>query len=354
MKNKVCIFIGSRANFGRLRMVIYEFIQSNEIEVEIILGPYDIPEFKEYVVYKIDAQMFSDTYANTVSTASIIAQNISYYFANNRLPDLAIVHGDRFENLGFAMAVSYNHIPLLHTEGGEISGNIDNKIRYAISALSDYHFPVTSNAAENLSYIPNIDGNKIWAVGSPSIDYVKKYRYKIKRPVNKKYILCLYHTADKEDTAIFVSSMREIMNKFCVIWINPNIDPGNKKLLKEIHNTKCIFLKKLPPLVYYRYLYNCHVLVGNTSSGVKEAAWMGVPYVLVGDRQKNRELGTNIFKVKCGKDSIIDAVVPYLKENKVRYDPCLKFGNGGSAIQIVNIMLKELEKNKNYLKKEGF
>lgn len=348
----VLVFVGSRANFGRLKAVIDELLLKG-ISFGIILGSYDLPQYyQKYVVFKIDNLLYKDTTFNMVSSMSLVAMSITNYLSNlSRLPKLAIVHGDRFENLGFAIACSYNNIKLLHTEGGETSGNIDNKVRSAITALSDIHCTTSSHSRKSL-ISSGIDKSKVYVVGSPAIDEVKKIDFKVCKFFSSDYILVLYNPCAKDDFDQFFRAILKISQTNKVIWVNPNIDPGYRAICKQIHAKKQIeFIKGLNPELYYRYMYNCLFMIGNSSSGIKEGAYLGVPYIMVGMRQNNRETTRNVIVRTDSRnyENIVYYALDYTKRlfemnksNRIEYDGT--FGIGDASEKIVKIVKETLER----------
>jgi UDP-hydrolysing UDP-N-acetyl-D-glucosamine 2-epimerase len=337
----VLVFIGSRANYGRLKAVIDQLI-SNSIDFGIVLGSYDISkEYQQYVVFRVDNLLYKDTTYNMVSSMGLVALNVTSFLSNlNRLPKLAIVHGDRFENLGFAIACSYNNIKLLHTEGGEFSGNIDNKIRMAITALADIHCVTTQNAAEHLIKA-GIDESKVFNTGSPAIDEVKNLNLPVlKYPSD--IIAVLYNPCEEDDFDEFFKAILKLSAKYKIVWINPNIDPGYKMICKQVHANKQIeFMKGLSVVAYFKVLNMCKMLIGNTSSGIKECAYLGIPYIMVGIRQNNREIDENVL-VRTGRLDEILYRVNFAERYIEKYGGRIKynglFGWGDAAEKIVKVV----------------
>lgn len=328
---KVSIFVGSRANFFRLRSITEELINA-KYDVEIIQGYFELPEFQEYVKLKSDTLMYYDTEYNMVNTEALLSQQVSTFFRISR-PDLAIVHGDRYETLGYAKASAYMNIPLCHLEAGDTSGNIDDKIRWAITALSDYHFSVSE---ESYNKLVKAGYNKVYNIGSPALDVVKQWMNKNeKRAYAFKYILVLYHPCAEDNFAEFFSAIQSLDE--AVIWVNPNVDPGNKKMLKVIHSRYTV-TKNLSPHEFLNVLAHCKYMLGNSSAGIKEASFLGVPYILVGDRQKGREIDSNVITCKCKALDILSVTekVKDLKDLKVK--PSNKFGCGDSGKKFIDIL----------------
>jgi UDP-N-acetylglucosamine 2-epimerase/N-acetylmannosamine kinase len=296
---RVLVFVGSRANFGRLKMLIDKLLEKGHT-VDIIQGSYNIPGYERNIVLKVDNLMYYDTNSNMSTSVAIIALAVSIYLSTHKsLYDVAIVHADRYENLGFSIACSYTRLPLLHTEGGEVTGNIDNKVRNAITSLADIHCAASQEAFER------IDSDKKFFTGSPAIDFVKSLNLHGSLPRNR-YILALYNPSDNEDPRVFQDAIREISSQVLVIWVNPNFDPGCKEVIRLSHELKGIeFLKDLTPEEFYGLMYDAVFMVGNSSSGIKEGAFLGLPYLLVGDRQGKRQVVNNVTRVKLDKMGII-------------------------------------------------
>lgn len=346
---RICFFIGSRANYGRLKMVIKEAILSGH-RVDIILAAQGLKidiEYKKNIKMKIDALMFNDTHSNMVFTTGIIAEHVSNYFdqSDNR-PDFAFVHGDRYECLGFAMAAAYNNIPLAHTEGGEWTGCIDNKVRLAITALSDYHFVTTRDSADRLRNIYSLAHDNIHFVGSPVIDLLKATDLSLPDTV-AKFGMIVFHpnTTKVENFDEFFKAISHLQSQIKLIWVSPNVDPGNKNILKKLHSLEKIeFAKDLKPEKFYTYMYNCNFMIGNTSAGIKEGGYLGIPYILVGNRQAGRDSGLNVIAVDFDSEVIITKAARLI-ETFTRYPRCVnKWGTGLSSEMIIQ-KLKEAKED---------
>jgi UDP-hydrolysing UDP-N-acetyl-D-glucosamine 2-epimerase len=251
----------------------------------------------------------------------------------NLAPDMVLIHGDRYEMLSVAIAASYNNIPLIHTEGGETTGTIDEKVRHSISQLANIHFPVTELAKEKLLAM-GCDPSMVHVVGSTALDSLVGIDLSNNR--TEPYIVVLQHpnTTDPEPIEPLIEALRRIhYNK---VWVNHNVDAGNKAMLKLIHKEDVEFVKNLPPEEYARLIYNSKCLIGNTSSGIKEGAFLGVPYICVGNRQQGREKGNNVLRCLNDKDKIYEALKFCLNINRPL--PDYRFGDGTAAQKIVKIL----------------
>jgi UDP-hydrolysing UDP-N-acetyl-D-glucosamine 2-epimerase len=338
-KRKIAVCVMSRANFGRLKSVIKNIVDHDELELQLILGASFYNEEVEFpVASRIQCLLNSDDHAGMVITTGLLLTQITQEFQRLN-PDIVLVHGDRYEVLACATAAAYMNIALAHTEGGEETGCIDDKVRHAITALADIHFPVTNRAASSLfdyDYEHELPKVGIFVVGSPALDIVKQSKLKMEN--KKDYILVLHHpnTTEEESIEPLVEALSEIdMHK---IWVNPNVDAGNKKILKKIHSQNVEFKKNLPPEEYYKLLANCKCAVGNSSSFIKEGSFLGTPAVLIGNRQQDRETGFNVeVFIKNDKESIKLAIEKQIDTGSM-IAPSNKFGDGESGKKIANIL----------------
>jgi UDP-hydrolysing UDP-N-acetyl-D-glucosamine 2-epimerase len=308
---KALVFIGSRSNYGRLYQLIMGLRKEFEVSlclactaVDLVLPVY----MSELVTIKIRADMRSDTECNMSATMALVALQMQNYLANNKF-DVAICHGDRFETLGFAVACSFANLPLVHMEAGEFSGNIDNRIRWAISALSDLRLAPTVKSAENLAYTSPLTGRNYF-VGSPAVEYVLRNRKMFFKKVYP-YILVVYNPTNSRELDVLFEFL-DLLYAEEIVWINPNIDPGNKDIIRKIHtfersHNNVQFEKNLSMDEYLIRLANCKLLVGNTSSGIKEAAALEKWYLMFPNRQTLRETDGNVIPVR----SLDDAVKAY-------------------------------------------
>jgi UDP-hydrolysing UDP-N-acetyl-D-glucosamine 2-epimerase len=337
---KICIVIGSRANYGRLKSVIKAFNDHPDLELQLITGasgidlPIDTPDRIQCLVEGDNLQ------AMTLTTGLFLCQ-LGGVLERLR-PDIVLVHGDRYEMLAVATAAAYMNIPLAHTEGGEISGTIDQKVRYAITALADIHFPVTEQAAKRI-LSAGADPDRVFTVGSTALDSLVGLDLTNNR--KEPYILVLHHpnTTDPEDITSLIEAVNAIPLK--KVWVNPNVDPGSKAMLKLIHRQNVEFVKHLPPEEYARLLYNCEVAVGNSSSFIKEGAFLGVSCVIVGNRQHGRERGNNVIFTGYDK-RVLKEIVRYQVGKK--YTPDHRFGNGTAGKKVAEILSKiEVSKCRN-------
>jgi UDP-hydrolysing UDP-N-acetyl-D-glucosamine 2-epimerase len=318
----------SRANYGRLKSVIKAIDEHPQLERQLIVGA------SAYMMdvnadFRIQCLMYGDDTEAMAITTGVLLTKITDAFKQLK-PDIVLMHGDRYEMLAVATAAAYMNIPIAHTEGGEDTGTIDDKVRYAISSLADIHFPVTRLAEERLKKF--VKGTII-TVGSTALDTITGIDLWDNR--DKPYVVVLHHpnTTDPEDITELIKAVKKL--PYHVVWVNPNVDAGNKNMLKQIHKIGIEFVKDLVPEEYARLIFNCKCLIGNTSSGIKEGAYLGVPYVCVGKRQDNREHGDNVLFADYDCDDIVSA---FNCISTTPIEPSNMFGDGTAAQKITEVL----------------
>jgi UDP-N-acetylglucosamine 2-epimerase (hydrolysing) len=276
-------------------------------------------------------------------------------YINKINPDLVVVHGDRVESLACAAVSSLNNTKVAHIEGGELSGTIDETLRHSITKLSNFHF-VTNNQAKKRLIQMGEKKNSIFKIGSPDVDIILsknlpnlenvKKRYKI---MFNSYAIALFHpvTSDivniEKHAKIFIESL--ILSEFNYILIFPNNDYGSEKifnLYKKIKN-KYSNIKIFPSIRFEFFLTlmkNANFIIGNSSSGIMEAPYYGLPVINIGSRQKNRAKIECIKNCNFSKVSIVKKINLY-KNNKIRFKKIKFFGTGQSKKKFIKILNKK-------------
>ena len=239
-----------------------------------------------------DVDIFEPTTPNEkgMSDFSIVVTKEFNNFLAKKKYDCVLIRGDRYEMLGLAMISAYQGIPIAHIEGGDLSGAIDNKVRYAITHLSDYHFCTNEESHQRL--IQNgIPTDKVWNFGSLDVEFTKSVEPK--KPTGEEYIFVSYHPIEGEDE----NQVKVAVDEYANIAIQSNKDYG-RQYGKEVYS----------PEDYINLMRDAACLVGNSSSFLKEASILKVPVVLVGDRQKKRLLPMNVITVPCESKTIKQAI----------------------------------------------
>lgn len=274
--------------------------------------------------------------------------------------DILLIHADRFEMLSFAIAGSLMNIPIAHTQGGDVSGTIDETTRHAITKLARIHFPTTARSKERLLKMGE-DPKNVFFVGCPTIDALKELDLSIDASVYERngkgygdlldfsnsYVLVLQHpvTTEYAENANMMTetleALRSLRMPTLLFW--PNIDAGADRASKVIR--EFIDSHELPALSvhktfssedFYRALNNAAVAIGNSSSFIREGSYLGTPAVLVGSRQQGRERAENVIEVPPEREAILAAARSQLAHGK--YPESKLFGEGNAAKKIADIL----------------
>ncbi|MFH1860633.1 MAG: UDP-N-acetylglucosamine 2-epimerase [bacterium] len=281
-------------------------------------------------------------------------------------PDIILVLGDRGEMLSGAIAATYMNVPIAHLHGGEVSGSIDEGIRHAITKLSHIHFPATKESARRIIKMGE-ERKRVFIVGAPGLVSILNEPLipmeDIRRQFGLKegFILLVQHPVVTEIDAVerqIIATMEAIvfMGIQTIVWY-PNTDTGSQTIIRvinEFDNPPMIqVVKSLPHKTYLSLMKYAGVLVGNSSSGIIEAASFHLPVVNIGTRQQGRQRAANVIDVDYDTEKIVEAIrfALYDKEFKAKVKGCRNpYGDGKASKRIVEI-LSTIEINNNLLQK---
>jgi UDP-hydrolysing UDP-N-acetyl-D-glucosamine 2-epimerase len=270
-------------------------------------------------------------------------------------PDVVITVADRFETMATAIAASYLNIPLAHIQGGEVSGNIDDSVRHAITKLAHLHYPSTEQSAERVRRMGEEDWRVHWS-GCPAMDILAEIDLELQpreyfetrgtgsifNP-EEPYILILQHPV----TTSFGQGAEQIMETLLgvrdlpivklVLWPNPDAGSDDvAKAIREFQNDHMdlpySYHINFTPEIYAAMLANARCLVGNSSSFIREGSYLGTPAVIVGDRQADREHGSNVVFANYDRSEIYEKVKSQIEHG--RYSPDRLFGDGKAGEKI--------------------
>ena len=387
MIKNICVVVNNRANYARVKSLLKEINLSSKLKLKLVIGASSLlqkyGELESVIKkdkFKVSEKFYSilegGNNLTMAKSAALTLLEVVDVFEKIK-PDLVFVVADRFENLSVAMAASYMNIPLAHLQGGEITGSIDEKVRHAITKLSDLHFVSTERSKK---FVIQMGENvkTVFNTGCPSLDIInilklKKFSSKdlnqIKKDLkNKNYMVVLQHPVTneiKETKKQIKNTLKAVINicirkKISAVWLWPNVDAGTDLISKELrifkdrspHKNKVIFIKNLVPEDYLSLLHNSKCLVGNSSSGIREASFLGIPSVNIGTRQSYRETSKNVINTNHNPEKITKAIQYHLKKGK--YKGSNLYGNGKAAKKIVSILKKiksiNIKKKINYIK----
>jgi UDP-hydrolysing UDP-N-acetyl-D-glucosamine 2-epimerase len=275
-------------------------------------------------------------------------------------PDVVITVGDRFETMATALAATYMNIPLAHTMGGEVSGNIDESIRHAVTKFAHVHFPACTDAAERIVRMGE-DPDSVHVVGCPRMDLVAEVladgenglsdlfdfgvggSFDLDRPfllVSQHPVTTEYGDGERQ-IAETLKAVQELALPAIVLW--PNADAGSEDIARGLRkfrehedDSQLHFFKNLPTSDYVKLMGKTSCLVGNSSSAIREGSFIGTPAVNVGSRQEGRQRGSNVVDVDYDRGQIADAVRSQLANGRYEHEPI--YGDGRAGERIADVL----------------
>ena len=371
---KIVFITGTRADYGKIKSVMKVLNESEHFHVDIfVTGMHLIEKFGSTVI-EVQKDALGTIFCDEGHDAdapmdAALANIISSFsaFVKKSLPDMIVVHGDRFDALAGALVGACNNVLVAHIEGGEVSGTIDESIRHSISKFAHLHFVANQEARKRLVQLGEYPHN-IFVIGSPDIDImlnaplssiedVKKY-YEV--PYDEFAIL-LYHSVvtehdkTKEHTQCLVDALIESKRNYLVIY--PNNDLGHDDILAAYDNFSNIpNFRIIPSLRFESFLSllnHAQFIIGNSSTGVREAAIYGVLSIDIGSRQQARydpNILKNIIHAEHHKEDILAAIA-----QSERYERIVNmhYGAGDSAHAFFDILMNsevwEISKQKVFI-----
>jgi UDP-hydrolysing UDP-N-acetyl-D-glucosamine 2-epimerase len=373
-KRKIAVVVTARPSYSRIKTALQAIKDHSKLELQLIIAASALLDrygsavnYIENDGFEIAAKVFNvlegENLTAAAKTTGIGILELSTVFDNLK-PDIVVTIADRFETMATAIAASYMNIPLAHIQGGEVTGNIDEKVRHAITKLADYHFVASQGAKERVLKL----GEELDAVintGCPSIDLAKNVSEKPSlnfKPYEKYggvgtfpdltngYLVVMQHpvTTEYADSRKHINETLYAIKDMAipVLWFWPNVDAGADgtssgiRTFRENYKPNHIhFFKNMEGEDFLRLLANSKCLIGNSSVGIRECAYLGVPVVNIGTRQNKRERGQNVIDVDYHKDEIVNAINKHINSSK---PPISNIYGGGYAGKKIAKLLAEL------------
>jgi UDP-hydrolysing UDP-N-acetyl-D-glucosamine 2-epimerase len=367
---KVCVVVGSRANYSSIKSAMRAVDAHPELELQLVVGASALLDRYGTVLDVIERDGFQpaervfmliegETPSTMAKSTGLGLLELPTIFERLR-PDVVITVGDRFETMSTALAATYMNIPLAHTMGGEVSGNIDESIRHAVTKFAHIHFPACSDAAERIVRMGE-DPASVHVVGCPRMDLVAEVLREPADGLSDLFKTGVGGTFDLDQPFLLVSqhpvtteygdgkrqitetlrAVQEVGLPAIVLW--PNADAGAEHVAGGIRafrehedDSRLHFFKNLPTDDYIRLLRKTACVVGNSSSAIREGSFIGTPAVNVGPRQAGRQRGSNVIDVNYDRDEIAEAVHRQLANGHYGHEPI--YGDGRAGERIAEIL----------------
>ena len=372
-KRKICVVVTARPSYSRIKTALTAIKNHPNLELQLVVAASALLDrYGSAINYMIDdgfeiaAKVFNvlegENPTASAKTTGIGILELSTVF-DNLSPDVVVTVADRFETMATAIAASYMNIPLAHIQGGEVTGNIDEKVRHSITKLSDYHF-VASDDAYNRVIRLGEHAEAVYNTGCPSIDLAnavlqnpemdfnpyERYGGVGAQPdLSKGYIVVMQHPVTNE----YTNSRKHIEETLAaiseievpVLWFWPNVDAGADGTSTGIRSFRerndpghLHFFKNMEGEDFLRLLYNSKCLIGNSSVGIRECAFLGVPVVNIGSRQNKRARGVNVTDVSYNKEEIKSAILKKIETGSSEKSNV--YGGGDAGQRIADILSK--------------
>jgi UDP-hydrolysing UDP-N-acetyl-D-glucosamine 2-epimerase len=368
-KRKVCVVVASRANYARIKSVLAAVKAHPDLELQVVAGASVLLERSGNAV----DVMTLDGFPPDASVRFIIEGGTPTTMAKSTglgllelptifellAPDVVVTVADRFETIATAIAAAYMNIPVAHTQGGEVSGSIDESVRHAVTKLSHIHFPATELSTRRVLAMGE-DPDSVFNVGCPSIDLVAQTDLGLPRDalqhfggagatidLDSPYVLVMQHPVTTEygegldQIEATLQAVKAHGMQALVFW--PNIDAGSAhvskglRLFREHGNDHGFhFFRNLPPESFVKVMAHCACMVGNSSAALREGAFLGVPAVTIGTRQQLRETGPNVVRVGHDAAEIGAAIRDQIDHG--RYPSDHLFGDGTAGVQVAEVL----------------
>lgn len=374
---KICIFVGSRANYSSIRSVMKAVRDHSELQLQTIIGASAILDRYGNIEKLINDDGFEiscklhmivegENPTTMAKSTGLGIIDLSAIF-NNLEPDVVVVVGDRFDVVAPVITASFMNIPVAHIMGGEVSGTIDESIRHAVTKMSHIHFPANEDARQRILKMGE-DSKFVFNVGCPRIDLVEeclkesrngngvdqetffnKYkgvggRFDLEK---EKFLLVSQHAvtteygANRKHIEETLFALKNLRMPTIMLW--PNADAGSEEISKGIRTFRETYQPdwlhlfiNLPVETYIKLMEMCTCLAGNSSSAIREGAFIGVPGVNIGTRQNGRLIGNNVANADYDREDIEEKIRKQIKIGK--YPSSTIYGDGNAGQKIAEIL----------------
>jgi UDP-hydrolysing UDP-N-acetyl-D-glucosamine 2-epimerase len=371
VKRRVCVVITARPSYARIKTALRAIRDHPGLELQLVVAASALLERYGSAVTTIEADGFEiservymvlegENLVTSAKSTGLGLVELATVF-DNLAPDIVVTVADRYETMATAVAAAYTNIPLAHIQGGEISGSIDEKVRHAVTKLADVHLVANQRAHDHVVRMGE-DPSSVHITGGPDIDLAAEV---IEAPeidfdpfqayggvgetfaLDSGYVIVLQHpVTTAHDHALqqvteTLHAMKDV--DLPTLWFWPNVDAGSDGTSKGIRTFREVerpsrfhFFRNMPPESFLRLLYGSRAIVGNSSVGIRESAFLGVPAVDIGNRQRGREHGVNVVHVPHDRSRIANAVRNQIEHG--RYPSEHLYGDGDSGRRIANIL----------------
>jgi UDP-hydrolysing UDP-N-acetyl-D-glucosamine 2-epimerase len=371
VKRKICVVVTARPSYSRIRTALRAIHEHPSLELQLVVAASALLDRYGNAIQTIERDGFpiaarvymvveGENLVTSAKSTGLGLVELATVFDNLK-PDAVVTIADRYETLANAVAASYMNIPVVHVQGGEVTGSIDEKVRHAVTKLSNLHLVSTEQAAERVRRLGE-DPRHVVITGCPSIDIADEVARRPamdfdpfekyggvgpKADLSSGYLVVMQHPVTTEyDEAR--QQVEETLHAVAasglpVLWFWPNVDAGSDgtskgiRVFRERENPRHFHLfRNMAPDDFLRLLLHATAIVGNSSVAIRECSYLGVPAVNVGSRQMGRERGRNVIDVPHDRRAIAAAIDTHARGPRPPRD--LLYGDGRAGARIAEVL----------------
>jgi UDP-hydrolysing UDP-N-acetyl-D-glucosamine 2-epimerase len=366
-RRKICVVVTARPSYSRIRTALQAIRDHDDLELQLVVAASALLDRYGNAIQAIERDGFpiaarvymvleGENLVTSAKSTGLGLVELATVFDNLK-PDAVVTIADRYETLANAVAASYMNIPVVHVQGGEVTGSIDEKVRHAVTKLANLHLVSTKMAAERVRRLGE-EPDAIIVTGCPSIDIAAEVaarpeldfdpfeRYGGVGPranLSGGYLVVMQHPVTTEydearaqvDETLY--AVRDL--QLPVLWFWPNADAGSDgtskgiRVFREKEDPQNFHLfRNMFPEDFLRLLHGASAIVGNSSVAIRECSYLGVPAVNIGTRQLGRERGQNVIDVDHHRRDIAEAIQTHIRRGKAPRDLLYGDGQAGSRI----------------------
>jgi UDP-hydrolysing UDP-N-acetyl-D-glucosamine 2-epimerase len=371
IKRKVCVVVTARPSYSRVKTALQAIKDHPALELQLVVAASALLDRYGSVVDQIERDGFQinervfmvlegENPTSMAKTTGMGIMELATTFLNLK-PDVVVSIADRYETIATAIAGSYMNIPVAHIQGGEVTGSIDEKVRHAVTKLADVHLVASEHARQRVIRLGEIP-DQVFNTGCPSTDLAAEiartpemdfdpfkkyggvgnvvdissgYAVILQHPVTTEY----QHSRQQIEETLHAASGLDLP----VLWFWPNVDAGSDgtssgiRAFRETNrDARFHYFKNMSPHDFLKLLLGSKCLIGNSSVGIRECAFLGVPVVNIGSRQAGRERGRNVIDVDHDRNAILSAAQSQVRHGRHQSDPI--YGDGTAGKRIADVL----------------
>jgi UDP-hydrolysing UDP-N-acetyl-D-glucosamine 2-epimerase len=369
-KRRICFPITSRAYYGRSQLLLRKLHAHPRVDLQLMLGgSILLDKYSRHIADDIEASGFaiSSSLFNVIEGGNHVAMAktaclTALEFTNGIHaldPDIVVICGDRFEQLAITMAAAYLNKTIAHIEGGDVSGNIDESVRHAITKLAHVHFATNDDAHRRILAMGE-DPRYVFNTGSLDVELASRTttalttarlaEYGVGHDVDltTPFLTVIQHpvTTESNNRAHLEATLRAVSDiGLPAIWFWPNADAGTAEMAEALRHfrerheaatSQMRFITNLPADEFIALLRVTTCLVGNSSAGIKECSYLGTPVVNIGRRQQGRLHAQNVEHATDDAADIHRAIAAQIQHG--RYLPSQIYYRPETSQSIVDVL----------------